>query len=211
MKIEGTYKVVGIDELRPNPWNPNSMTKELMEAEKKSIETYGFVDPITVRSVGKSYEIVDGEHRWRAAAALKWPKLPIIDLGVIPDSKAKQLTIVLNETRGKAKPKELAELIQDLAKGGLKLDELAGVTPFTATDLQVMLEGLGSVDHVTRAADGDRPEQTSIKMIVLHYQGKDYEKAKQALEKVMKDRKLKTQAEAAYWLFMAYLKGDVKK
>lgn len=211
-KITGTYKMVGLEELRPNPWNPNAMTKEVMDAEKKSIETFGFVDPITVRSAKGHYEVIDGEHRLKAAQALKLGKVPVIDLGTIDDATAKQLTIVLNETRGKAKQKELAELIADLTRGGVDLNTLSGVTPFSTTDLQVMMESLGdSVDHVGRAADTDRPEQTSIKMIVLHYQPADYEKAKKALEKVMKDKKLATQAEAAFWLFMAYLKGNVKK
>lgn len=209
-QIKGTYKIVGVNELKPNPWNPNAMTKEVMDAEKKSIQTFGFVDPITVRELKGHYEIIDGEHRFKAARELKVERVPVINLGTITDAKAKQLTIVLNETRGKAKPKELAELIAELNKGGVSFDDLSGITPFTATDLKVMVEGLG-VDHVGRAADSDRPEQTAIKMIVLHYQPKDYDRAKAALEKVMKDKKLATQAEAAFWLFTQYLKGEVKK
>lgn len=209
--VQGKYLVVSPDKLKPNPWNPNSMTKEVMDAEKASIKKFGFVDPITVRESGKGYEVIDGEHRWRAAKELKLKEVPVINMGIVKDEVAKQLTIVLNETRGKAKAKELAQLIQELGQGGMALEDLAMVTPFTQDDLKIMVESLDGVDHVGRAADADRAEQTAIKMVVLHYFGKDYDQVKKALEKVQSDKKLKTQAEAAFWLCRAYLKGDVKK
>jgi len=46
-----------------------------------SIREFGFVDPITVRTVDGRYQIIDGEHRWRAAKDEGITTVPIVDLG----------------------------------------------------------------------------------------------------------------------------------
>jgi ParB-like chromosome segregation protein Spo0J len=102
------------DALTPNPWNPNRMDDFMFRKEIESIKAFGFVVPIVVRSVPSGLEIIDGEHRWRAAQQLKLERIPIWDLGRISDVDAKQLTIVLNETRGQPDKDKLAALIRDL-------------------------------------------------------------------------------------------------
>jgi len=100
--------------LRPNAWNPNRMDDFMYQKELESIKRFGFAVPIVVRSTGTGLEIIDGEHRWRAAQELGLDQVPIWDLGLISDIDAKQLTIVLNETRGAADRDKLSALIQDL-------------------------------------------------------------------------------------------------
>jgi ParB/RepB/Spo0J family partition protein len=57
-----------LDWLTPNPWNPNQMDDEQYGKALNSIREFGFVDPVTVRELGNdTYQIIDGEHRWRAA------------------------------------------------------------------------------------------------------------------------------------------------
>ena len=61
---------ISYSNMKPNNWNPNRMNPKQFEAEVVSIIHNGFIDPITVRDVSKDddfyYEIIDGEHRWRA-------------------------------------------------------------------------------------------------------------------------------------------------
>jgi hypothetical protein len=66
------------------------------------------------------YEIIDGEHRWRAAKELGLTELPCWNLGLIDDADARELTVVLNETRGQPDQERLRTLLKDLVarRGG---------------------------------------------------------------------------------------------
>lgn len=120
---------VDLDQLAPNPWNPNVMDDEMFGKAVESIHRFGFVDPITVRGAFGRFEIIDGEHRWKAAKVhsggcrrekgkyvehVGMEQVPIINLGPLDDAIAQQLTIVLNETRGVPEPKKLGELLVTL-------------------------------------------------------------------------------------------------
>jgi hypothetical protein len=101
--------------LRPNPWNPNKMDEFMFQKELNSITRFGFVTPIIIRTTPEGwYQIIDGEHRWKAAKQLEMAEIPVWNLGVISDVDAKQLTVVLNETRGTAERDKLGELLKDL-------------------------------------------------------------------------------------------------
>jgi len=105
--------------LRPNPWNPNVMSPEMMEKERASIREFGFVDPITVREEGGLdggwWQIIDGEQRYTAGLAEGMEEFPVIPLDVTED-EAKELTIILNDTRGQFQENRLSSLVQDLAE-----------------------------------------------------------------------------------------------
>ena len=124
---------VATEQLAPNPWNPNQMDPEMYRKAVTSIQKFGFVDPITVRALVNAdtdYQIIDGENRWLAAADLHLAKVPIINLGIVEDHIAQQLTIVLNETRGTPDPGKLGELLRTLS---IKLPrgELLDVLPLS--------------------------------------------------------------------------------
>jgi len=77
-----------------------------------------------------AYEIIDGEHRWKAAKQLGYEKVPCWDLGPVDDETAKQLTIVLNETRGQPDDSRLKNLLDDLLKSRPQ-ERLLDVLPFS--------------------------------------------------------------------------------
>ena len=114
----------------PNPWNPNKQDDFIYEKELASIKAFGFVDPILCRTLGSGWEIIDGEHRWRAAGDLGINQVPIIDLGEVEEDEAKQLTIVLNETRGRPDPGKLRALLGELASRK-SVTDLLQVLPYT--------------------------------------------------------------------------------
>lgn len=116
MRISGTVKVVGVGEVGPNPWNPQRMDPETFEREKRSIRDEGFISPIVVRTVSgpRKYQIVDGEHRYRAAVELGMAEVRALDLGDLPDHRAKALTLKLNDIRGSSDEDLKAALIRDL-------------------------------------------------------------------------------------------------
>lgn len=74
---------VDIDDIRPNPHNPNSMTDEKFSYLAENIEEKGFDVPIIVvedpdDDSDTQYMIIDGEHRWKAAKHLGYDSVPVI-------------------------------------------------------------------------------------------------------------------------------------
>jgi len=184
---EPTFEWVDIGSISPNPWNPNAMEPEMYAKAIESIHEFGFVDPLTVRttiglspSQGKGdwldsvrYEIIDGEHRWKAAkdhgACIRakdgWERhrglkrLPITNLGMVSDEDAKQLTIVLKETRGTYDPKKMGALLIDLI-AIRPLAELTTVLPFDKAKIEELAElptvDFESVAFRAKTGEGDR-------------------------------------------------------
>ena len=102
-----------VDGLRPNPWNPRTMGKREMDALRSSIRRYGLVQPIVARPSGAQYEIIGGEHRWKAAASIGLTDVPCIVLS-LDDAEAKLLSQALNEIAGSDDPEKRASLIADI-------------------------------------------------------------------------------------------------
>jgi ParB/RepB/Spo0J family partition protein len=135
---EVAFLRVPIGQLVPNPWNPNEMDPEVYEKARQSIRQFGFIDPITVRQLPDGmYQIIDGEHRWRAAKDEGLDDVPIIVIDV-SDADAEQLTFILNELRGKPNPQKLANLIRDLA-AKRPMSELEAVLPLRRQQLAAMV------------------------------------------------------------------------
>ena len=125
--------------IRPNPWNPNRQDAFIYEKELASIRAFGFVDPILTRNLGGDFEIIDGEHRWKAAGELGIDPVPIVNLGEIGEAEARQLTIVLNETRGRADPGLLRGLLEDLASRK-PVQDLLDVLPYTREQFDALVK-----------------------------------------------------------------------
>lgn len=113
--------------------------------ELASIRKFGFVDPVIVRERDSWYEIVDGEHRWRAAKELGYTEIPIYSIGDVSDADAKQLTIVLNETRGRSDSKRLGAVLKDLLESVPKTD-LLDLLPYSPPVFD-RLTGLDSLEE----------------------------------------------------------------
>lgn len=144
--VETIY--VDIKRLHANSWNPNVQNETVRRAERESIQTYGFIDPITVRphpDIDGDYEIIDGEHRWGGALDLGIEQVPIIPLP-LDDVSARKLTVILNETRGNADAVLLGQLLTSLK--GMHDDDIALLKfalPYTDAELEHLLS-LGTQD-----------------------------------------------------------------
>jgi hypothetical protein len=154
--------LVPVDRIRPNSFNPNKMDDFMFGRTVASIDKLGWATPIVVRDMGDYFEVIDGEHRWRAARELGMTEVPIWNLGEIPDAKAKQLTIVLNETRGTADREKLGELLRDLLTSETTVD-LINVLPYERSDFEALLNvpdfDWGDIEDLTRP-----PESSAERM-----------------------------------------------
>ncbi len=70
---------IPLDRIVPNPFQPRtSFDESSMDELKRSIEAHGVLVPIIVRPRGDRFQIVAGERRWRACAALQRPTIQAI-------------------------------------------------------------------------------------------------------------------------------------
>ena len=146
---------VPYERLTPNTWNPNRMSEGMFARERASIREFGFVDPLTVRSLGGAdFEIIDGEHRWRAGYAEDIHVFPCIVLDV-DDDEARELTIVLNDTRGSMQEDRLSALVKDLASRR-EASRLTNLLPYDRGRMEQLLE--------RREIDWDELEKKRQKM-----------------------------------------------
>jgi ParB-like chromosome segregation protein Spo0J len=144
---EGKLIVIGpeievpVSRLQPNKYNYKEMSTFMLDTLKRAIDKQGFIFPIIARSGNangpfkdKRLEIIDGEHRYKAAVALQLSHVIIKDLGNVPDEVAKTLTVSLNEIHGTSRPDDLAKIIKDLDK----TPEMLSYLPFDDVELEAM-------------------------------------------------------------------------
>lgn len=138
--IAGIQKVLPSVDLKPNPWNYNRQTPAMFKKLIAAIKRHGFTKPIIVCAIEDEghWRIIDGEHRWRAATALGMTTVPVVDLGVVSEARAKELTIILNELHGDPNEARLSDLLRDIS-GVEKVDEMLEVMPFVRSEMDAYL------------------------------------------------------------------------
>lgn len=107
-------KSVRLTEIEPNRGQPRkNFSEESIAALADSIQQYGILQPILVRPVGSSYQIVAGERRWRAARMLGLDEVPVI-IKELSDLETMQIALIENLQRENLNPIEEAMGYRDL-------------------------------------------------------------------------------------------------
>ena len=140
IEFKGEDQVVPVESVRPNPWNYNVQTPEIFGKLLQSMRQFGFTQPIVARQTTTGIEIIDGEHRWRAARELGMKKVRVLNLGAVDDARAKQLSVIFNELGGRPDEVRLAELLREVTQDGVSVDDLLAVMPYSAAELDMLLE-----------------------------------------------------------------------
>jgi ParB family chromosome partitioning protein len=98
----------GIEELQPNRYQPRkNFHDENQKQLVASIKNSGIIQPIIVRKFGKSYEIIAGERRWRAAQTAGLKDVPIV-VREATDMEAAEMSLIENIQREELNPLEEA-------------------------------------------------------------------------------------------------------
>lgn len=149
------------DHLRPNPWNTNSVGPENEEKLIEAIRRFGFFKPIIVREIDDGfgatvYEILGGEHRWQAAKTLGLEEVPIFNLGVVDDQRAKEIGLADNARYGVDDTIELARLLEEMGNA----DDLQQFLPYTETDIQSIFSSVNiALDDLDLDENFETPEK----------------------------------------------------
>jgi ParB family chromosome partitioning protein len=120
--VNEVVREIPVAAIVPNPFQPRkSFEAKALDELKTSIAEYGVLVPIIVRRVipsgvegrGDGYELIAGERRWRACAALLRPTIPAI-VRASDDRQTLEFAIVENLQRENLNPLEEAAGFQYL-------------------------------------------------------------------------------------------------
>lgn len=100
-------KVVPIDSIHPNKWNPNFMDEETFVMLQESMKTFGFCQAVLILEDGT---IIDGEQRWRAMRDAGATEIEVKVIGV-DELVAMEGTVNFNLLKGVFDKKKLGDLI----------------------------------------------------------------------------------------------------
>lgn len=152
---------VPIGALQPNPWNTNQITDpEHEEKLMASLRTLGVFKPIIVRETHSGYQIIGGEHRWRAAKKLGYKEVPIFNLGTIDTKRAKEIGLVDNARYGNDDPLGLAALLKDIGS------DIQDFMPLSEIDIAGLVDNAAlNIDDLDSVADKTLPNLQDVKSL----------------------------------------------
>src|SRR5580704_8834105 len=105
---------VDIDLIDPSPFQPRTrFREEALDELARSIKASGIIQPLVVRSVGKRYQLIAGERRWRASQRAGLDKVSVI-VREVPDELALEMTLVENIQREDLNAMEAARAFERL-------------------------------------------------------------------------------------------------
>jgi ParB family transcriptional regulator, chromosome partitioning protein len=156
-KATEDYFELDIELIRPNSEQPRTNFGEsALEELAQSIRANGIVQPIVVRRNGKSYEIVAGERRWRAAQRAGLMKIPVI-VKEVADDKLLELALIENIQRQELNPVEEARAYKNLIDGmGFTQEILASRVGKDRTFIANYLRMLKLPEDILELIAGDR-------------------------------------------------------
>lgn len=182
-----------LDDVRPNDWNPNELEPHKVETIRRGFQTVGWLrsDSLLVWGTDEKGErrdlIINGEHRWKIARELGMKVGPMVALDGLTRAEAAELTVMLDQGRGRWNPEKLGPLLKyieeqrKLADRFESVDDLATELGFRGSEL---LEQLGprapNGSGITNARgewagmpEFDQRDRTAFRQIVVNFTCED--------------------------------------
>lgn len=142
-KSGDSVQYINIHDIMPNANQPRkTFSEEKIDELAKSIKEHGIIQPIVVRKKDKSYEIVAGERRWRAARKAELTQVPCL-IRELSDEQNMLIAIIENMQREDLNPVEEAEgLNQMIATFGMTQEQISRSVgksrPYIANSLRLL-------------------------------------------------------------------------
>ena len=109
-----TVRDLPLDSIHPNPHQPRRQFNDASLAElAASLKFNGIIQPIIVRQVGQTFELIAGERRWRAAKLANLKDIPAI-VRIVDTYTQAQMALVENIQRENLNPMDRARAYQVL-------------------------------------------------------------------------------------------------
>jgi ParB-like chromosome segregation protein Spo0J len=145
-------------QLIPNPWNSNKVDRENFDKLKKSLQSLGNFKPIVVREVEDKFQILGGYHRCEAAKELGIPTVPIVNLGVLDDARAKEISLIDNTRYGEDDTELLAKIMDEIDTE--LLAEIVPDAPVSIPDFDSLTDAID--EELKRDRDEDKSETHTV-------------------------------------------------
>jgi len=118
-------KIIPIDSLYANEYNPNKMPDLEMDLLRQCIIKFGFLFPIitTWDEDKEKYRIIDGYHRYEILKRIGAKEVCILDLEITYHD-AMQLTILMNRIKGMHQVDLMSELVVKLHNLGVEDNDI---------------------------------------------------------------------------------------
>lgn len=123
-------RIVKIDDIVPNPFNPNEQSGYIFQKMKDTIQSKGLFGSIIVHEFAGVYQILDGEHRWKACKELGWKEMPVEVSVHLEENDVKFWTLYFNNMKGSDNVEKKAKLFEEIDEGQAQL------LPFTADEIR---------------------------------------------------------------------------
>lgn len=139
-----------VSEIEPNRLQPRKdFDEEAIASLAGSIKDHGLLQPIVVRPFGRSYQIVAGERRWRAARVAGIDEVPVV-IKDLTDAETMQIALIENLQRENLNPVEEALCFKELSeKYGMTQERIAEITGRSRSSVANAVRILGLPEEVT--------------------------------------------------------------
>ncbi len=140
------WKRLPIAKLDKAAWNYKLDDADLAAKLRANIERNGQIENMLVRAVGRRWEVVNGNHRLDALAALGHTHAVVYDLGAVTLEHAQRVAVETNETRFASDPDRLAATIAAFAPS-YDLPDLSLTLPYSTDALEQMIAESAPTHH----------------------------------------------------------------
>jgi ParB family chromosome partitioning protein len=150
---------VPVEKIRRGRFQPRRhIRSEALEELAASIRAQGVVQPVVLRAVGETYELVAGERRWRAAQLAGLTEIPAV-VRELPDQAVAAVALIENIQREDLNPLEEAAALRRLIdEFGLTHQEVADAVGRSRAAVSNLLRLLELAPEAARLLEEGRIE-----------------------------------------------------
>ena len=169
MNLEGQVIQVNLDDIIPNRFQPRiAFDEKALNELASSIKEHGIIQPLVLRKLGKKFEIIAGERRYKAATLAGLTTVPAV-ISNIDDNSSAEVALVENIQRKDLTPIEEARSYKNLLdKGYLTQEQLAKKMGLSQSAISNKLRLLNLDNQVQQALlDGKISERHARALLSL--------------------------------------------
>ena len=176
-------KIVTIDEIQPNPYQPRlEFNDEALMELAQSIRENGLIQPITVRACEDGYQIVAGERRYRAMKLNGMIEVPVIIMDA-DELQMAEMALVENIQRENLSAIEEAKSYIDIMKyANLNQSQLALRIGKSQSSIANKIRLLNLDENIQNAVNAKLISERHARALL----GADVQKQQDYLDKILK-------------------------
>ena len=186
MQMESQVIQVNLDDIIPNRFQPRiAFDEKALNELAASIKEHGVIQPLVLRKLGKKYEIIAGERRYKASIMAGLETVPAV-ISNIDDNKSAEVALVENIQRKDLTAIEEARSYKNLLdKGYLTQEQLAKKMGLSQSAVSNKLRLLNLDNKVQQALLDNKISERHARSLLKVPSGEEQQKM---LNRIIKER-----------------------